>query len=300
MEASAAAELRENFSNDNKYFVPSIDWKRTSRRVLTTERIQGIPIHNIEELREAGHDLEDLVKRASENFFRQVFRDGYFHADMHPGNAFVLNDGTLAVVDFGIMGRIDKETRYYLADLLLGFVIGDYDLVADVHFRAGYVPTNKDRQTFKLAVRAIGEPIFGQASSDISIARLLAQLFQVTKKFDMETQPQLLLLQKTMLLAEGVGRQLAPHTNMWQLSQPLIEEWMRENRGPEAKLIEVTTNTLNALERLPKAISSLEIITNETIIDKLDTKKKGPQKPLIWPLWLAIGLLAVLFWLKHY
>ena len=116
----------------------------------------------------------------------------------------------------------------------------------------------------------------------------------------METQPQLLLLQKTMLLAEGVGRQLAPHTNMWQLSQPLIEEWMRENRGPEAKLIEVTTNTLNALERLPKAISSLEIITNETIIDKLDTKKKGPQKPLIWPLWLAIGLLAVLFWLKHY
>ena len=220
MEASAAAELRENFSNDNKYIVPNIDWERTSRRVLTTERIEGIPIHDVEELREAGHDLENLVKRASENFFRQVFRDGYFHADMHPGNAFVLNDSSLAVVDFGIMGRIDKESRHYLADMLLGFVMGDYDLVADVHFRAGYVPANKDRQAFKLAVRAIGEPIFGQASSDISIARLLAQLFQVTQQFDMETQPQLLLLQKTMLLAEGVGRQLAPNTNMWQLSQP--------------------------------------------------------------------------------
>ena len=301
MEASAAAELRENFSNDNKYIVPNIDWERTSRRVLTTERIEGIPIHDVEELREAGHDLENLVKRASENFFRQVFRDGYFHADMHPGNAFVLNDSSLAVVDFGIMGRIDKETRHYLADMLLGFVMGDYDLVADVHFRAGYVPANKDRQAFKLAVRAIGEPIFGQASSDISIARLLAQLFQVTQQFDMETQPQLLLLQKTMLLAEGVGRQLAPNTNMWQLSQPLIEEWMKENRGPEAKLIEVTTNTLNALERLPKAISNLENITSKTIIDRLDLKKKDTQRLLvIWPLWFAIGLLAVLFWLKHY
>ena len=201
LEAAAAVELHENFADDPNYVVPVVDWERTGRRVLTTARIEGIPIHDVDDLREAGHDLETIVRRASENFFRQVFRDGFFHADMHPGNAFVQANGALAVVDFGIMGRIDRRTRYYLADMLLGFVTGDYDRVADVHFRAGYVPADKDRDSFKQAVRAIGDPIFDRASADISIARLLAQLFQVTEQFDMETQPQLLLLQKTMAVS---------------------------------------------------------------------------------------------------
>ena len=295
MESSAAVELAENFADDPNYVVPAVDWQRTGRRVLTTERIDGIPIHDVDELREAGHDLETIVKRASENFFRQIFRDGYFHADMHPGNAFVQADGALAVVDFGIMGRIDRRTRYYLADMLLGFVTGDYDRVADVHFRAGYVPADKDRQAFKQAVRAVGEPIFGRASADISIARLLAQLFKVTEQFDMETQPQLLLLQKTMLLAEGVGRQLAPNANMWQLAQPLIEDWMREHRGPEAQLAELTADAFHAAERLPHAVAEFERAARAVADGKLRVDLAGystgtPQ----WPLWLAIAALAVL------
>jgi len=295
MEAAAAAELGENFADDPNYVVPAVDWQRTGRRVLTTAWIEGIPIHDFDDLRAAGHDLEAVVRRASENFFRQVFRDGFFHADMHPGNAFVQADGALAVVDFGIMGRIDQPTRYYLADMLLGFVTGDYDRVADVHFRAGYVPADKDRETFKQAVRAIGEPIFDRPSAEISLARLLAQLFQVTEQFDMETQPQLLLLQKTMLLAEGVGRQLAPHANMWQLAQPLIEEWMAEHRGPEARLADFTADTIRAVQRLPHAVAELERAARALADGKLTVAFAGsgggaPQ----WPLWLAIAALAAL------
>ncbi len=293
MESAAAVELRENFADDPDYVVPTVDWLRTGRRMLTTERIEGIPIHDVDDLRAAGHDLEAIVRRASENFFRQVFRDGFFHADMHPGNAFVQADGALAVVDFGIMGRIDRRTRYYLADMLLGFVTGDYDRVADVHFRAGYVPPNKDRQVFKQAVRAIGEPIFDRPNSEISIARLLAQLFQVTEQFDMETQPQLLLLQKTMLLAEGVGRQLAPHANMWQLAQPLIEDWMNEHRGPEAQLTELAADAFRTAERLPHVIREIEraaqaLADGALSIDLADKNTGAPQ----WPLWLAIAVIA--------
>ena len=199
------------------------------------------------------------------------------------------------MVDFGIMGRIDRRTRYYLADMLLGFVTGDYDRVADVHFRAGYVPADKDRQAFKQAVRAIGEPIFGRATADISIARLLAQLFKVTEQFDMETQPQLLLLQKTMLLAEGVGRQLAPHANMWQLAQPLIEDWKHQHRGPEAQLAERAADAFRAVERLPHAVSEIEraarvVADGNLRLNVTGDTARAPQ----WPLWLAIAALAVL------
>ncbi|NKB49189.1 MAG: 2-polyprenylphenol 6-hydroxylase [Alphaproteobacteria bacterium] len=295
MESAAAVELAENFADDPNYVVPAVDWLRTGRRVLTTERIDGVPIHDVDELRAAGHDLEAVVRRASENFFRQVFRDGFFHADMHPGNAFVMADGALAVVDFGIMGRIDRRTRYYLADMLLGFVTGDYDRVADVHFRAGYVPADKDRQTFKQAVRAVGEPIFDRPSAEISIARLLAQLFQVTEQFDMETQPQLLLLQKTMLLAEGVGRQLAPNANMWQLAQPLIEDWMRQHRGPEAQLAERAADAFRAVERLPHAVNEIERAARAVADGKLpiNLASKGTGRAQ-WSLWLAIAALGLL------
>ena len=294
MEGAAAAELGENFADDPDYVVPAVDWERAGRRVLTTERIEGIAIHDVDDLRAAGHDLEAIIRRASENFFKQVFRDGFFHADMHPGNAFVLESGALGVVDFGIMGRIDRRTRYYLADMLLGFVTGDYDRVADVHFRAGYVPADKDRQTFKQAVRAIGEPIFDRPQAEISLARLLAQLFIVTERFEMETQPQLLLLQKTMLLAEGVGRQLAPNANMWQLAQPLIEQWMTEHRGPEAQLAEVAADAIRAAERLPHAVGELERAARALADGKLSVQFAGePAGAPQWPLWLAIAALAV-------
>ena len=291
MEGAAASELHGNFEDDPMYVVPMIDWERTGRRVLTTEWINGIPVHDVDALIAAGHDLEAIVRKASESFFLQVFRDGFFHADMHPGNAFVRDDGALCVVDFGIMGRIDRRTRYFLADMLLGFVTGDYARVADVHFQANYVPADTNRQVFHQAIRAIGEPIFDRPPSEISIARLLAQLFQVSERFDMEVQPELLLLQKTMLLAEGVGRRLAPELNMWHLALPLVEEWMREHRGPEARLAEMTADVIRAATRLPKAVEAVEQAATRIAGGqiKLDLGRTGPPQ---WPLWVAIVVLT--------
>lgn len=291
MEGAAASELQGNFEDDPMYVVPTIDWERTGRRVLTTEWISGIPVHDLDDLVAAGHDLEAIVRKASESFFLQVFRDGFFHADMHPGNAFVRADGALCVVDFGIMGRIDRRTRYFLADMLLGFVTGDYERVADVHFQANYVPSSTDRRVFQQAIRAIGEPIFDRPPSEISIARLLAQLFQVSERFDMEAQPELLLLQKTMLLAEGVGRRLAPELNMWHLALPLVEEWMREHRGPEARLAEMTADVIHAATRLPRAVEAIEqaatrIAEGEV---RLDLGRTGAPQ---WPVWVALAVLT--------
>lgn len=293
MEGAAASELHGNFTEDPMYVVPEVNWERTGQRVLTTQWIDGIPIHDVDDLVAAGHDLEAVVTKASESFFLQVFRDGFFHADMHPGNAFVSADGALCVVDFGIMGRIDRPTRYFLADMLLGFITRDYARVADVHFQAGYIPANTDREVFQQAIRAIGEPIFDRPPNEISIARLLAQLFQVSERFNMEAQPQLLLLQKTMLIAEGVGRRLAPELNMWQLARPLIEDWMRENRGPEARLAEITANTILAVQRLPDAVEAVERAATTITDGRLSLDLRNASSPK-WPLWLAIGVTAVL------
>ena len=293
MEGAAASELHGNFTEDPMYMVPEVNWERTGQRVLTTQWIDGIPIHDVDDLVAAGHDLEAVVTKASESFFLQVFRDGFFHADMHPGNAFVSADGALCVVDFGIMGRIDRPTRYFLADMLLGFITRDYARVADVHFQAGYIPANTDREVFQQAIRAIGEPIFDRPPNEISIARLLAQLFQVSERFNMEAQPQLLLLQKTMLIAEGVGRRLAPELNMWQLALPLIEDWMRENRGPEARLAEITANTILAVQRLPDAVEAVERAATTITDGRLSLDLRNASSPK-WPLWLAIGVTAVL------
>src|SRR5881392_1840001 len=257
-EAAAASELAENFADDPGFRVPRIDWLRTGRTVLTTERIGGIRVDDRAALVAAGHNVEALLRNAAGAFFKQVFRDGFFHADLHPGNMFVDSDGALAVVDFGIMGRLDRQTRYYLADMLIGFLTGDYRRVAEVHFDAGYVPRRRSLDAFTQAARSIGEPILGKPLNEISIARLLAQLFQVTEQFEMETQPQLLLLQKTMVLAEGVGRNLAPELNMWTLARPLIEDWMRTNRGPEAQIRQRLDTVLEAVDEVPRLLRSLD------------------------------------------
>jgi ubiquinone biosynthesis protein len=259
MEAAAAVELAENFVGNHDFLVPNVDWQRTGRRVLTTGRINGISIDEVELLVEAGLDPRDIIEKSAGIFFYQVFRDGFFHADMHPGNMFVGRDGALMPVDFGIMGRLDRKTRNYLADMLLAFLQRDYRRVADVHFQAGYVPGHKSRDAFTQACRSIGEPILDLPMDQISLARLLAQLFQVTEQFEMETQPQLLLLQKTMLVAEGVSRNLDPTVNMWVLAQPLIEEWMVENRGPSARIRDITETALTQLERLPVLLDRIDL-----------------------------------------
>ncbi len=301
LEAAAASELRENFADDPSYRVPRVDWQRTARRVLTLERVSGIPIDERERLIAAGHDVDRVLETAANAVFTQVFRDGFFHADLHPGNLFVAADSAVIAVDFGIMGRLDRETRYYLADMLLGFLQGDYRLVAEVHFRAGYVPPNQSKDAFAQACRSIAEPILGQPLHEISLAKLLAHLFQVTKTFEMETQPQLLLLQKTMLVAEGVGRILNPQVNMWELARPLVEDWMRENRGAEARLREAAADAAETLQRLPRFLDNAEKAAQRLAEGRLTLapeprpgRRPGERHPLYWPLWALAALVAVL------
>lgn len=258
LEAAAASELGANFDGDPTYRVPTIDWRRTARRVMTQERLTGIPMDDRDALVAAGHDIVSVLDKAAAIFFKQVFRDGYFHADQHPGNMFVDVSGNIGAVDFGIMGRLDRKTRYYLADMLLAFIERDYRRVAEVHFAAGYVPAYQSLEMFAQACRSIGEPIFGRPLNEISFARVLGQLFQISETFDMEVQPQLLLLQKNMLMAEGVSRRLNPDLNIWTLAQPLIETWMRENRGPEARLRNAATDLLQSAERLPALLSNMD------------------------------------------
>lgn len=269
MEAAAASELRGNFAGDPDFHVPRVDWQRTGQRVLTLERVGGIRVDDLDGLGHAGLKPDRILAITTSALFRQVFRDGFFHADPHPGNIFVDTTGGVAVVDFGIMGRLDEKTRIYLADMLMGFLEGDYKKVADVHFRAGYVPASQSRQDFAQACRAIGEPILGLPLHEISIARLLSQLFQMTEKFEMEVQPQLLLLQKTMLVAEGVGRSLNPHVNMWQMTRPLIEDWVREHRGVEGRLRSVTDELFALAERLPDMTRHVESVLAQIAQDGL-------------------------------
>lgn len=257
-EAAAAAEMRENFEGDAGFAIPRIDWQRTARRVLTLERIEGISIDEVDAIRDAGHDLVQVTEQAAAAFFNMVFRDGFFHADLHPGNLFVAPDGKLVAVDFGITGRVDEQTRRFLGEMLLGFLNGDYRKVAEVHFQAGFVPADKSIDNFTQACRSIAEPILGKPLHEISIARLLGQLFQVTETFAMETQPQLLLLQKSMLVAEGVGRRLNPETNMWQLARPLIERWMVANLGPQARIRQGIGHLAGTLESLPRLVLQAE------------------------------------------
>ena len=303
LEAAAASELAENFMGDETFRVPEVDWDRTARRVLTTERVVGIPVDEREALIEAGHDPTEILANAAAIFFKQVFRDGFFHADQHPGNAFVAADGAIVAVDFGIMGRLDKKTRYFLADMLLGFLTGDYRKVAEVHFRAGYVPPTQSMEMFTQAIRAIAEPILDKPMNEISLAKLLGLMLQVTETFQMETQPQLLLLQKTMLVTEGVGRKLNPDVNMWALARPLIEGWMRDNRGPEARLREAAGEMAATIERLPGLLADLEKATSEIAkgglkLDPATVKALrdggGPSNALVWPLWIIVVLLAIL------
>ncbi|MBB4267142.1 2-polyprenylphenol 6-hydroxylase [Roseospira visakhapatnamensis] len=254
-EAAAACEMAENFAGDETFRVPDVDWTRTAQRVMTQERIVGLPVDEVDHLVAAGLDPLEVIRRASNAFFNMVFRDGFFHADMHPGNLFVEPDGTVVAVDFGIMGRIDPSTRRTLGQMLLGFLTADYRRVAEAHFVAGWVPADQSVEAFTQASRSIAEPIMGKPLAEISIARLLAQLFQVTETFHMEAQPSLLMLQKSMLVTEGVGRRVAPDVNMWELAQPLIESWMAETMGPMGRLRDGMDTLQSTAERLPRILA---------------------------------------------
>ncbi len=232
LEAAALSEIAENTANDKGFRVPVVDWERTGRDVLTMEWIDGIKMSNIEALKEAGFDLNALAVTLMQSFLKHTLRDGFFHADMHPGNLFVDKDGCIVAVDLGITGRLGKKEKRFLAEILYGFITRDYRRVANVHFEAGYVPPHHDIESFAQANRAIGEPIHGQSAETISMAKLLTLLFEVTELFDMQTRPELLLLQKTMVVVEGVARTLNPHFNMWKAAEPVVKEWISKNMGP--------------------------------------------------------------------
>ncbi|MBF0188202.1 MAG: 2-polyprenylphenol 6-hydroxylase [Magnetococcales bacterium] len=251
IEATHAQQLWKNFKNDSTLHVPEVYWNMTSRRVLTLEWVDGVPVSEYLRTRrigsEPGPDPETVARNVITAFFNQVFRDGYFHADQHPGNIFVRSDGSVSIVDFGIVGHVTLQTRIWLADMLRGFLMRDYRKVAQVHIDAGYIHPDTDMDEFEEAARQVGEPVFGQPLKEISIARLLGQMFKVTERFQMEVQPQLLLLQKTMFTLEGVGREIYPDLNMWELSEPLVREWMKEHFGPKG--------VYNALHRDVKDLS---------------------------------------------
>ena len=236
LEAAALSEMAENTQKDADFRVPTVDWDRTAREVLTLEWIDGTPLNDHAALAARGLDLPALGHKVIQSFLRHALRDGFFHADMHPGNLFVDDDGRLAAVDFGIMGRLRPKERRFLAEILLGFITRDYQRTAQVHFDAGYVPRHHSVESFAQAIRAIGEPIHNRTAEDISMAKLLMLLFEVTGLFDMRTRPELLLLQKTMVVVEGVGRSLDPKLDMWSTADPVVREWIARNLGPAGRL----------------------------------------------------------------
>ncbi len=263
-EAAAAEELRAHSANDPDFYVPEVEWDLTARRVLVTERIRGFSAGDVQGMRAAGIDPNATMEKAARAFFNQVFRDGFFHADMHPGNLFVLPDGRLAPVDFGIMGRISTQDQITLAEILWAFMKGDFMRVATLHREAGWIPPHVSVEHFAQAARAVGQPIMGKALNEISVGRLLGQLLHIAETFEMEAQPHLLLLQKTMMTAEGVGRHLNPDVNMWKVSEPLIRQWAREHLSKPARAKAVAEEAGKLLRDLPRVLRDVKDFLAQT------------------------------------
>ena len=251
-EAAAANEFYENTKNDIGFKIPKIYWKLTSDNVLTLDWIEAVSIREVEKIKSQGVDIKLLAKDIIQHFLRHAVRDGYFHADMHQGNLLVDNSGQLIFIDFGIMGRIDKINRRFLAEILYGFIQRDYNKVSEVHIAAGLVPRSVNTGELAQALRSIGEPIFGQSVKDISGGKLLKQLFDITEKFNMQTQPQLLLLQKTMVVVEGVARKLDPDANIWDISKPVLEKWLKETKDPINEIGNILKDTSDVFKKLPE------------------------------------------------
>ncbi len=269
LEAAAATELHENLKNDPNVYVPKINWKLTSRRVLTQERVGGISVYDVKKLKKSKYKPETIIRNLADLLFKMAFRDGFFHADMHPGNLFVDKQGRIVLVDFGIMGRLNERDRFFIAEMLRDFMKHDFDNVSERHFEMGIVPATQSKKDFALACRSIAEPILDLPQNEISIARLLAQLFKVAEDFQMNLQPQFLMLQKAIMLAEGVGRKVYPDVNMWKLAEPLIEEWAERNLSPEAKLKFVGKKMKNMRKTIKNFLQNSENIDNIFTADGL-------------------------------
>ncbi len=256
LEAASASEFAVTTRDDAGFRVPPVHWDLTARRVMTLGWVDGINAADVALIEAAGHDRRALAERVLQLFLRHALRDGLFHGDMHQGNLKIGADGAIVAYDFGIMGRIDEYTRRVYAEILFGFIRRDYRRVAEVHFEAGYVPVDRDIDEFARALRAVGEPIFGQDATRISMARLLTYLFEVTELFGMQTRTELILLQRTMVVVEGVARTLDPHVSIWQSAQPVVETYIADSVGPRAALRDLGT-TLRVLARFGPRLPQL-------------------------------------------
>ncbi|MDC1381910.1 2-polyprenylphenol 6-hydroxylase [Candidatus Puniceispirillum sp.] len=273
LEAAAAGRLADNMQNDEGIYIPWVDLENSTRQMLIIEWVDGIRIDDVASLTKASHDVEKITEYAARSFFNQVFRDGYFHADMHPGNIFVRPDGTLVPIDFGIMGYLDFHDRLFLARLLSAMLDRDYDMVASLHKDAGMLGEAVSIHQFSQSVRAVADPVMGKALGDVSLGLVLGQIFQLATRFEIEVQPQFNLLQKTMVMAEGVARQLNPTADMWQLSRPLADDWMQNQANVKTQATQLFNEVTQVLSRLPKIINDFE-----------KSQKEYPlPKPPVWP-----------------
>jgi ubiquinone biosynthesis protein len=282
LESSAASEFAANTAKDEGFTLPVIKWPHSSRRVMTMSWAEGVPMGDNAAIDAAGHDRQALSTRVLQLFLNHALRDGYFHADMHQGNMKVAPNGDIIAYDFGIMGHIDEYTRRVYAEILFGFIRKDFKRVAEVHFEAGYVPADKDVDEFARALRAVGEPIFGMDADKISMARLLSYLFEVTERFGMETRTELILLQRTMVVVEGVARSLDPQMNIWKTAQPIVEDYIKKSIGPRAVLRDLS-NTAQVLARfgprLPALVEAALIRQSTPIPPPYPSRRSGK---IIW------------------
>ena len=276
LESASASEFLANIKEDKGFSVPSVNWSLSSRRVMTLDWADGVPMGDVDALAAAGHNLSELGDRVLHMFLNHALRDGFFHADMHQGNLKVSSSGDIVAFDFGIMGHIDEYTRRVYAEILFGFIKRDYKRVAQVHFEAGYVPQDQDVDEFARALRAVGEPIFGMDASNISMGRLLSYLFEVTERFGMETRTELILLQRTMVVVEGVARSLNPQINIWEVARPIVEGYIKSNLGPAAILNDLTT-TLKVLARFGPRLPSL--------VEQALIKQSNPEPQIVKRSW---------------
>ncbi|MBJ6987179.1 MULTISPECIES: 2-polyprenylphenol 6-hydroxylase [unclassified Devosia] len=267
LEAAAISEMAENIKDDAGFQIPDVQWDHVAQNVLTTTWVDGIPIRDHAAIDAAGIDRKKLASNVLQSFLRHAIRDGFFHADMHPGNLFAdPKSGDVIAVDFGIMGRLSMRERRFLADILYGFITRDYRLVAQRHFDIGYVPPSQSVDDFTLAIRSIGEPLHGRTAENISMARVLGQLFTITDLFQMQTRPELVLLQKSMVLVEGVARTLDPELDIWTVAEPVVGDWLRREQGPIGRLEDLYghfTRAYEAAGRVPNLIAQAEATLEE-------------------------------------
>ena len=298
-EAAAASELSENTKIDETFYVPKIYWEKVSKRVLTMEKVNGTPADKIKKLIDNNFNIKKSASNLIVNFLRQAIRDGYFHADLHQGNLFLNKEGNLLAVDFGIMGRLDKKNRKYLAEIIYGFIRQDYLHIAKIHKEAGLIDSNVSIEDFSQALRSIGEPIINQKAKNISMGNVLVQLFDITKQFNMSLQPQLLLLQKTMITVEGVSRKLDPEINFWDVSKPEIEKWLKDELGIKNRLKQ-TQEALEALSRtmpdIPDFISRADLAF-ETIVNNDQEKQGSISSFKYYVLLSAVAIISVIYFL---